>query len=66
VKKSAKQLKCIKIEQAMIEIFNTSRINKSNRTRGHRHAPQGEIIAEICDRYGLNIDFIKKLGGWIK
>ena len=55
---------CDKIEKAMNEIFATAKIIKSNRNRTKCYLPKGGIITEVCFKYGLNVNFITKLGAW--
>ena len=62
--KSNIELKCDKIEKAMSEIFSIAKLKRSNRIRTKCYIPKAGIITSVCLKYGLNVNFITKLGAW--
>ena len=60
---SEREKKCKLIAKAMAEIFIATKIPINERSK-RRSLPKNQVITEICFKYNLNVDYIKRLGGW--
>jgi len=60
---SEREKKCDLIAKAMAEIFLATKVPINERSK-RRSLHKSQVIAEICFLYGLNVNYIKKLGRW--